>query len=86
MDFEWDEAKRQANFLKHGVDFAIVANFEWDTAQIREDTRHDYGERRWRALGLIEMRVLAVAFTHRGTKIRIISVRYANRKEVKSYA
>jgi uncharacterized DUF497 family protein len=32
------------------------------------------------------MRVHAVAFTHRGTKIRIISVRYANRKEVKSYA
>jgi uncharacterized DUF497 family protein len=21
MDFEWDEAKRQANILKHGIDF-----------------------------------------------------------------
>jgi uncharacterized DUF497 family protein len=25
MDFEWDEAKANANLLKHGIDFADVA-------------------------------------------------------------
>ncbi len=26
MRFEWDEEKREANFRKHGIDFADVEN------------------------------------------------------------
>lgn len=37
MELEWDEAKREANLLKHGIDFADAAEllvgprFEWRT-------------------------------------------------------
>ena len=45
MEFEWDEAKRQANILKHGIDFEDAKTifdgffFTW------QDTRADYGEK-----------------------------------------
>jgi hypothetical protein len=51
MQYEWDEAKRAANFARHGVDFAVAADFEWDTAIATRDDRLDYGEERWVALG-----------------------------------
>ena len=34
MHYEWDEADRQANLKKHGVDFALVEGFDWSTARI----------------------------------------------------
>ncbi len=50
MDFEWDEAKRQANILKHGIDFVdAVEVFRGDFVE-EEDRRRDYGERRYRAI------------------------------------
>ena len=39
--FEWDEAKRRANIAKHGIDFTLMALFEWGTAMIIPDDRHD---------------------------------------------
>lgn len=41
-DWDWDEAKRQANLAKHGVDFALIAGFEWTSADIKMDGRFDY--------------------------------------------
>ena len=38
MKIVWDEPKRIANFQKHGLDFADVVDFEWETAVI-DDTR-----------------------------------------------
>ncbi len=34
MQYEWDEADRQANLKKHGIDFAQVEAFDWSTARI----------------------------------------------------
>ena len=45
------------------------------------DQRADYGEPRWLALGLIGDRLHSLAFTIRGERIRIISLRTASRKE-----
>ncbi len=47
--------------------------------------RWDYGEDRYQLLGAIEGRVFFVAYTRRGTALRIISARKANRREVKEY-
>jgi len=49
--FEWDDAKRQANVAKHGVDFAAIDAFDWETALIDLDTRQ--AEPRWVATGFI---------------------------------
>jgi hypothetical protein len=85
MEFDWDEPKRVANLEKHGLDFADVATLAWETARVLVDDRRDYGEVRYRAVGLYKGRPHFVAFAIRGEKIRLISFRRANDKEVRLY-
>ena len=85
VGYDWDETKRADNFAKHGIDFAEVLGFEWDKALIAADTRRDYGELRYSAFGLIEDRLFNLVFTARAGGIRVISLRRANRREVRSY-
>jgi uncharacterized protein len=82
----WDEEKRRANFEKHGIDFELVDAFEWETARIVTDERHVYGEPRLIAIGFIRGRLHVLVFTRRGNEIRVISLRKANRREVRRYA
>jgi len=53
MATEFDATKNALNIVKHGIDFAMVDGFEWDSAVVVEDTRRDYGETRLIALGYI---------------------------------
>ena len=55
------------------------------TARIVEDLRRDYGERRFQALGLIGDRLHRMVFTPRADKAHVISLRNANKREVKRY-
>ena len=82
---EWDEAKRAANLAKHGVDFALAETFDFESAQIGHDERRDNGERRFMALGMVETRLHVLIFTMRGETVRVISLRKANTREIKSY-
>lgn len=84
--FVWDERKRASNFTKHGIDFAQVIRFEFDSAIIRVDDRKDYGETRYRAFGVIDGRLHVLIFTTHRAVTRIISLRRANMREVESYA
>lgn len=83
--YEWDEAKRQANFAKHGVDFATAEGFDWDTALVMPDLRRDFGEPRFVAFGFIDRRLRSLIFTPRGGKARIISLRKANPREIRHH-
>jgi uncharacterized DUF497 family protein len=80
---EWDEKKRQANLVKHGVDFAVAADFEWPTAFVWQDTRLDYKEVRMIVIGWIAGNAYTMVFTKRGLNIRVISLRAASREERK---
>jgi uncharacterized DUF497 family protein len=81
----WDDAKRQANVRKHGIDFIdIELLFDGYTVTI-EDDRVDYGEQRFVTFGAVHGRVVAVAHTEHGDAIRIISARKATKHEEKSY-
>jgi uncharacterized protein len=83
--YAWDEAKREANLHKHGIDFAGVgALFEGYTVTM-EDKRLGYGEQRFITFGALEGRLVAVVHTERAEAIRIISIRRATRREQKSY-
>lgn len=82
--FEWDDAKRQANLAKHGVDFATIDAFDWETALIDPDTRG--AEPRWIASGFIGSRLHVAVYAMRGTRRRIISLRKANAREVRKHA
>jgi uncharacterized protein len=85
LEFEWDEAKQIGNLRKHGVDFAAAIEFEWASVQETEDRRKDYGERRWVALGRIGDRIYVLVYTRRTGRVRVISLRAANRKEFDGY-
>jgi uncharacterized protein len=84
--WDWDEAKRQTNLRKHGIDFAALAQFDWTTAQIEPDNRRDYGEDRFIAVGSIKDRLHKLIFTRRNGRVRVISFRKANRREQRKWA
>ena len=52
---------------------------------VAQDRRRDYGEDRYRLLGMIDGRAYVIVYTMRGPTIRIISARKANGKEVGNY-
>lgn len=83
--FEWDEEKRASNLAKHGVDFELVDLFEWETADVRLDTRQSYGEDRFIAEGMIQGRLFVAVITRRGPTTRLISLRKANVRERRRY-
>jgi len=83
--FVWDETKRLSNIKKHGIDFTDVpAVFEGVTLTY-EDTRFDYGERRFVTIGLLREIVILVAHTESDDTFRIIHARKANQKTAKRY-
>lgn len=86
MKFEWDDAKNQSNIEKHGIDFEDAKQLFVDGFWFVQDERKDYGEPRFIGLGYINRRLLSVVFTERKpNKIRIISLRKANLREVQAY-
>ena len=83
MEIEWDDAKSDACLASRGFDFAFAAGLFADPELLVEvDDRRDYGEPRLVAVGRIADRHFTVVFTPRAGKLRIISARRANRKEV----
>jgi uncharacterized DUF497 family protein len=85
--FEWDSAKADANFAKHGVTFAEATTVFGDPLSITiRDPDHSWAEQRFVDIGLSHPdRLLVVAYTERGNRIRIISARRATRAERKKY-
>lgn len=83
--YEWDEHKNDANRVRHGVGFEAAVEFEWESALAMADERAEYGERRYVAVGAIGGRIHVMVFTLRDGRVRIISLRKANRREVKRY-
>jgi uncharacterized protein len=84
--YVWDARKRASNSRKHGVDFAIAHNFDFETALVLRDDRKNYGEERFRAYGAINGRLHALVFTRREGRIRVISLRKSNAREIAIYA
>ena len=85
MDIEFDDIKNEKNIRERGIDFKLAADFDLATAKIHADTRKDYGEERFIALGYIEERLFSMVFTVRGDILRVISLRKANKREVRRY-
>jgi uncharacterized DUF497 family protein len=85
-DFEWDDAKAEANLRKHKITFRTASRtFDDPVVVIEQDLSEDYGEDRFVAVGRVEGLLVAVAYTERGDCIRIISARKANANERRTY-
>jgi uncharacterized protein len=85
MGFEWDAVKDAANRRKHGIAFREAAEIFRGFVLLAEDTRHDYGEQRFVALGEYDGEVIRLVFTERGENIRIISAWKANRHDRETF-
>lgn len=87
MEFDNDPAKAALNLKKHKVSFEEAASVFGDPISYTfADPDHSIGEERWLMFGLSRMsRVLAVIYTHRRGKYRIISARLATKNERKIY-
>lgn len=85
MEITYDPAKNSKNIAERGLSFDMVAKFDFDTAHLYADDRKDYGEARYVGVGYIELRLYVVVFTATETGLRVISLRKANEREVKTY-
>ena len=85
MDFEWDRAKSERNERDRGLPFELAVLL-FDGPLIEQvDDRRSYGESRIRAIGVVGDVMLHCVYTFRGEVRRVISLRYANRKERDAY-
>lgn len=85
MRIEFDPVKDEANFVKHGVSLSLATELDWQAALVWIDDRFDYGELRMIALAPKTNVLYYVAFVERGEVRRPISLRRANRREVRHY-
>jgi uncharacterized protein len=83
--FDFDLAKDKLNRASHGLSLAFARQLAWDGALVWLDERFGYEELRMSALVPRGNRLYFVAFTDRGNVRRVISLRFAERREVKHY-
>ena len=86
MKLIWDEAKRQSNLTKHGLDFSKVnvvleSRYRLDIASPKK------GEDRMKSYAYVmnKLCVLTVVHLERDGAVRIISFRDASKKESEVY-
>lgn len=81
----WDDAKRQSNLRKHGLDFdGCEAVFDHPVVT-QEDNRSAYDEQRVNLLGWLRGRVVHMTYTERGEDLHVISLREATKYETQHY-
>jgi len=85
MKLSYNQDKNKRNIEERALSFDMVHNFDFTTALFWEDTRKDYQEIRYCALGMIDNRLHSLVFTPRGATVRVISLRKANKREVSQY-
>ncbi len=82
----WDEPKRQTNIREHGMDF-IGCDAVFDGPVVAwDDTREAYGELRINLLGFLDGVVVHLTYTERGNDLHIISLRKAEKHEIRKFA
>ena len=86
LEFEWDAAKAARNQSDHGVTFEMARDAFKDPFAVEWlDDREAYGEDRYVIIGMVDNRLLYVAYAMRDEVIRIISARGAEPHERRQY-
>jgi hypothetical protein len=83
--FVFDPAKDAINQAKHGVPLALAEVLFAGPHVSMPDDRFDYGEVRQVAFGFIRDRLFVCVYVDRGMERRVISLRKANKREVRRY-
>lgn len=87
LRFEWNPRKAAANVIKHGVTFEEARTVFGDPLALTiADELHSSEEERSITIGRSTIgRLLVVVSTERKNRLRIISARFASRKEQRNY-
>ena len=84
--FEWDDPKAVRNWRDHAVSFEMAREVFRDVFALEwTDDGQDASEQRFVTLGMVQGRLIFVAYTLRGERIRIISARLAEPHERRRY-
>ncbi len=86
LRYSFDAPKLAINVRKHLVWFEEAYRFEWADAAIIHDRHKKYPETRFKATGYIGNRIHVMVFCLRENSVRLISLRKANPRKMKSYA
>ncbi len=85
LKFVWDSEKAEKNWRKHKVVFELAARVFLDDCRFDDyDEFHSYDEERIKTVGRAG-KILAVVYTERGDRNRIISARPATKREEAQY-
>ena len=84
MRFEFDARKSRSNRAKHGIDFDEAQRL-WDDPDLFVVPARTTDEPRLLIVGMIDDRHWSAITTHRGDRLRIISVRRSRREEIELY-
>jgi uncharacterized DUF497 family protein len=86
MLIEFDPGRRRRTLAQRGLDFMRAIDiFDGPTVDLT-DARFDYGEERMFTFGKLDGRYVIAVWTPRGEARRIISMRYANAREIAKHA
>lgn len=85
MEIDFDPAKNERNIRERGLPFTQVAEFDFASASVMQDTRKAYPEIRYIAIGYVHHRLHVLVFCETPRGIRVISFRKANPREVRDY-
>lgn len=84
--FEWDDQKSNSNLIKHGISFSTAIAMWRDSHLARLKSRAaELDEVRYLCIGKIDQLIWSAIITYRESRIRIISVRRAQKLEVRIY-
>jgi uncharacterized DUF497 family protein len=85
MKIDFDPEKDESNRSKHGLSLADAVALDWETLLAKRDLRREYGEERMIGYALMADRLCCVVYADRDDVRRVISLRKANRREVRAY-
>jgi len=85
--FDWDRFNKEKNLIKHKVLYKECEEVFFNKPLIFfQDEKHSVKEKRYGVFGQTNnKRKLTIIFTVRNKKIRVISARNQNKKEMKVY-
>src|SRR5678809_546405 len=87
LEFDWDDGNFEKNWIKHKVTAQEAEEvFADEHKTVFLNIKHLGKELRFFIIGTTySNRLLSIAYTERNEKVRVISARDANKKEVKIY-
>jgi len=82
----YDPKKDKTNKRKHGISLSRAEDFDFEEALYSIDNREDYGEIRFRTIGLLDAKLYTLVFAdeEEGDNMRAISLRRRPNMKLKS--